>query len=166
LLPSGKDWSSLHEQSELMLRATRDALAPDARHAVETDFSVPRALERVVRRQHRDLLLVGSSPRRPRRSRTDRQTYTTTTRRPTGRERESLLTLADGGLGTRGTMLVSIQTGPPSVLLSGVYTGAGPETQLLAGAEWNSIEIADHADLSTRRVLDLRTGTLSHELAG
>jgi trehalose/maltose hydrolase-like predicted phosphorylase len=85
---------------------------------------------------------------------------------PDGRERESLLTLADGRLGTRGTMLVSNQASYPSVLLSGVYTGAGPETKLLAGPEWNSIEIVDHADLSTRRVLDLRTGTLSHELAG
>lgn len=85
---------------------------------------------------------------------------------PDGRERESLLTLADGRLGTRGTMLVSNQASHPSVLLSGVYTGAGPETQLLVGPEWNSIEIVDPADLSTRRVLDLRTGTLSHELAG
>jgi nucleotide-binding universal stress UspA family protein len=60
-LPSGLDWSSLQEQSELMLRETRGALAPDARYVVETDFSVPRALERVVRREHRDLLVVGSS---------------------------------------------------------------------------------------------------------
>jgi trehalose/maltose hydrolase-like predicted phosphorylase len=85
---------------------------------------------------------------------------------PDGRERESLLTLADGRLGTRGSMLVSNQASYPSVLLSGVYTGAGPETQLLAGPGWNSIEIVDHADLSTRRVLDLHTGTLTHELAG
>ena len=60
-LPRGMDWSSLHEQSELILKETRGALAPDARCVVETDFSVPHALERVVRREHRDLLVVGSS---------------------------------------------------------------------------------------------------------
>jgi nucleotide-binding universal stress UspA family protein len=61
-LPRGMDWFRLHEQSELMLKETRGALAPDARNVVETDFSVPRALERVVRQEHRDLLVVGSSP--------------------------------------------------------------------------------------------------------
>jgi trehalose/maltose hydrolase-like predicted phosphorylase len=85
---------------------------------------------------------------------------------PDERKHESLLTLADGRLGTRGSMPVSNQASHPSVLLSGVYTGAGPETQLLAGPGWNSIEIVAHADLSTRRVLDLHTGTLTHELAG
>ena len=37
------------------------ALAPGARTVVETDWSVPRALQRVVEREHRDLLVVGSS---------------------------------------------------------------------------------------------------------
>lgn len=32
---------------------------------VETDLAVPRALERVVRREHRDLLVVGSSRHGP-----------------------------------------------------------------------------------------------------
>jgi trehalose/maltose hydrolase-like predicted phosphorylase len=75
----------------------------------------------------------------------------------------SLLTLADGRLGTRGSMLVSDPVEDPSVLHSGVYAGQGPETQLLAGPRWNTIELADRAELPTRRVLDLRTGTLSHE---
>ena len=48
-----------------MLAEVRDSLAPDARMVVETDLSVPRALERVVRREHRDLLVVGSSRHGP-----------------------------------------------------------------------------------------------------
>jgi len=43
------------------LRETRDAIAPGARIDVETDWSVPRALERVVKREQRELLVVGSS---------------------------------------------------------------------------------------------------------
>jgi nucleotide-binding universal stress UspA family protein len=55
----------MHKQAEALLRETRDAVAPDARIDVETDSSVPRALERVVIREHRDLLVVGSSRRGP-----------------------------------------------------------------------------------------------------
>ena len=80
------------------------------------------------------------------------------------RVHESLLTLADGRLGTRGSLLVSDPAEDPSVLLSGVYAGQGPETQLLAGPRWNAIELADAPELSTRRVLDLHTGTLSQDL--
>ena len=80
------------------------------------------------------------------------------------RVHESLLTLGDGRLGTRGSLLVSDPAESPSVLLSGVYSGQGPETQLLAGPRWNTLELADAPELSTRRVLDLHTGTLSHEL--
>ena len=38
---------------------TRDAFAPKARLAVKTDFSVARALHRVVLEENRDLLVVG-----------------------------------------------------------------------------------------------------------
>jgi nucleotide-binding universal stress UspA family protein len=61
VLPGEMSWSGLHRQSETMLREIRDALALGARTSVETDFSVPRALERLTRREHRDLLVVGSS---------------------------------------------------------------------------------------------------------
>jgi nucleotide-binding universal stress UspA family protein len=56
-------WKALHKQAEALLRQTRDAIAPHARIDVETDWSVPRALERVVAREHRDLLVLGSSRR-------------------------------------------------------------------------------------------------------
>ena len=80
------------------------------------------------------------------------------------RVHESLLTLGDGRLGTRGSLLVSNPAEDPSVLLSGVYAGQGPESQLLGGPRWNTIELADAPELSTRRVLDLHTGTLSQDL--
>jgi nucleotide-binding universal stress UspA family protein len=64
-VPRELGWTGMHKQAEAMLRETRNAVAPDARIDVETDWSVPRALERVVRRERRDLLVVGSSRRGP-----------------------------------------------------------------------------------------------------
>jgi nucleotide-binding universal stress UspA family protein len=61
VLPAEIGWTGMRKEAERLLRETRDALAPGARIAVETDWSVPRALERVVQREHRDLLAVGSS---------------------------------------------------------------------------------------------------------
>ena len=65
VLPEEMNWKSLEKQAATMLAEVRDSLAPDARMVVETDLSVPRALERVVRREHRDLLVVGSSRHGP-----------------------------------------------------------------------------------------------------
>ena len=61
LLPRELGWKAMHKQHREYLRKTRDRYAPEARTRVETDWSVARALERVVSRQHRDLLVVGSS---------------------------------------------------------------------------------------------------------
>lgn len=61
VVPEQAGWSAMHSQSRSMLAAIRDELAPRARIAVETDFSVAHALERVAARDHRDLLVVGSS---------------------------------------------------------------------------------------------------------
>jgi nucleotide-binding universal stress UspA family protein len=65
VLPAEIGWTAMREEAERVLRETRDAVAPGARIVVETDWSVPRALERVVEREHRDLLVVGSSRRGP-----------------------------------------------------------------------------------------------------
>ena len=65
VLPSGVDWKSVERQARATLGQTRDAFAPAARLDVETDLSVPRALQRVVRREHRDLLVLGSSRHAP-----------------------------------------------------------------------------------------------------
>ena len=61
VVPAEVGWSALHKQAEELLRETRESVAPSARIVVETDWSVPRALGRVVAREHRDLLVVGSS---------------------------------------------------------------------------------------------------------
>lgn len=61
VLPEGMDWASLRRQARAALEAARDSLAPGARIDIETGLSVPRALHRVIRRERRDLLVVGSS---------------------------------------------------------------------------------------------------------
>lgn len=65
VLPAGLDWESVRQQARSMLADVRDELAPDARLAVETDLSVARGLHRVIEREHRDLLVVGSSRHAP-----------------------------------------------------------------------------------------------------
>lgn len=65
VLPAEIGWTGMRREAERVLRGTRDAVAHGARIVVQTDWSVPRALERVVQREHRDLLVVGSSRRGP-----------------------------------------------------------------------------------------------------
>ncbi len=63
LLPSPPELNaaSLRKESRRILRQTRDSFAPGARTVTASDHSVARSLQRVVRRHHRDLLVVGSS---------------------------------------------------------------------------------------------------------
>ena len=63
--PVGVGWKDVRKQAHAALADLRDAVMPEARIAVRTDVSVPRALRRVVAREHRDLLVVGSSPKAP-----------------------------------------------------------------------------------------------------
>jgi nucleotide-binding universal stress UspA family protein len=65
VLPRGMDWTSLRKDAEKTLKEVRDSDASGARIVAETDLSVPRALHRVLRREHRDLLVVGSSRHAP-----------------------------------------------------------------------------------------------------
>jgi nucleotide-binding universal stress UspA family protein len=65
LPPTGISWKSLRKQAEAGLAQIRDHVMPDARVTVRTDISVARALRSVVARQHRDLLVVGSSHKAP-----------------------------------------------------------------------------------------------------
>jgi nucleotide-binding universal stress UspA family protein len=60
VLPREVGWRSVRSQAREMLIGTRDALAPGARLVVESDAVMWRALHRVARREHRDLLAVGS----------------------------------------------------------------------------------------------------------
>jgi nucleotide-binding universal stress UspA family protein len=65
LPPTGISWKSLRQQADSALAQIRDHVMPDARVTVRTDISVARALRSVVARQHRDLLVVGSSHKAP-----------------------------------------------------------------------------------------------------
>lgn len=113
--------------------------------------------DQIRRRRHRELPLVDTDPA---------WTLVIDGEEPgLERVREALLTLADGRLGTRGSVIVEDPDGRPSVLLSGIYAGAGADTTLLHGPGWNSVAIAGAAGLEPRRILDLHTGTLSQQLA-
>jgi nucleotide-binding universal stress UspA family protein len=59
-MPSDMSWKSLRKEAERKLREVRDSHAPHARIVAESDVSIPRALHRVVRAHHRDLLVLGS----------------------------------------------------------------------------------------------------------
>ncbi len=78
---------------------------------------------------------------------------------------ESLLTLADGRVGTRGSPLMEHPAATPAVLAAGVYQGEGPETELAPCANWTQLSGELPLDPLLRRRLDLRTGVLRHELA-
>ena len=62
---SGMSWEELRRQAATNLAQTRDSLLPGARTSTITDVSVARGLERVVAREHRDVLVLGSSPDGP-----------------------------------------------------------------------------------------------------
>jgi nucleotide-binding universal stress UspA family protein len=63
--PPELNYASLRKESQRILRDTRDSCAPGARTVSASDHSVARSLQRVVRRHHRDLLVVGSSRQGP-----------------------------------------------------------------------------------------------------
>jgi trehalose/maltose hydrolase-like predicted phosphorylase len=79
------------------------------------------------------------------------------------RVHESLLTLADGSLGTRGAPLFDHPAGEPGVVAAGRYVGEGPETALAECPPWATLGRPLPADASVRRELDLRTGVLRED---
>ena len=78
------------------------------------------------------------------------------------RVQESLLTLADGRLGTRGAPLFDHSEAAPGVLLSGVYVGQGPATRLASCPDWTRLG-AQPASSQVSRRLDLATGVLRED---
>lgn len=61
LVPREMGWTTMPKQARAMLAQTRDSLAPRARVVVQRGASVWRALREVVRREHRDVLVIGSA---------------------------------------------------------------------------------------------------------
>ncbi len=81
------------------------------------------------------------------------------------RARASLLTLADGCIGTSGSALLDHVATPPRVLTGGIYEGKGSQSRLLKGPVWSTIMGGRASDGTLRRVLDLRSGVLVEELS-
>ncbi len=75
------------------------------------------------------------------------------------RVHESLLTIADGRLGTRGSPLFKDPSSAPAVLLSGAYTGEGAATQLAVAPSWMEV-FPVRPKHAVMRALDLFTGLL------
>jgi trehalose/maltose hydrolase-like predicted phosphorylase len=80
------------------------------------------------------------------------------------RVRESLLTLADGNFGTRGSREEGGDGSDPLVLAEGVYAST-PDGMpaLLPAPSWSELAIEMAQPVKERRVLDLRTGVLLRE---
>jgi nucleotide-binding universal stress UspA family protein len=146
VMPSGMSWTSLRKEAEGMLRDVRDSLAPGARIVAETDLSIPRALHRVVRRDHRDLLVVGSSRHAPE----GRVRIGKRTRQLLGHF-ECALAIAPRGLQTR-----------PSFGMGRIGVGyeGGPESDAALGLA-GSIAVAAGAELHVRGVVDDRIRVLT-----
>jgi trehalose/maltose hydrolase-like predicted phosphorylase len=73
---------------------------------------------------------------------------------------ESLLTIADGCLGTRGSPLFTDPSTAPAVLLNGAYTGDGHSTQLAIAPPWTELLSISPEHRAVTRTLDLATGLL------
>ncbi|MGA2321110.1 MAG: glycosyl hydrolase family 65 protein [Solirubrobacteraceae bacterium] len=78
---------------------------------------------------------------------------------------ESLLALADGYLGTRGSVLAPRRDSAPAVLLAGVYRGDGEHSELQPAPLWNRLALP-RSERPVRRVLDLHSGLLCQEIPG
>jgi len=81
------------------------------------------------------------------------------------RAHEAMLTLADGAIGTNGSLLLAHPATAPRVLAMGLYDGEGTETELLPCPVWT--QLAGELEPSDRvqRLLDLRTGLLHQQLS-
>jgi trehalose/maltose hydrolase-like predicted phosphorylase len=76
----------------------------------------------------------------------------------------TLLTLADGMIGTSGSPVGSDMAARPRVLAAGLYAGDGAETELAPCPVWTHLdgELPPHVWLERR--LDMRTGTLRQRI--
>ena len=80
------------------------------------------------------------------------------------RAHESLLTIADGRMGTNGSPLLAHPASRPEVLAAGCYAGIAPADGLMAAPLWERLygEPLDPSGL--RRVLDMRAGLLEESM--
>jgi trehalose/maltose hydrolase-like predicted phosphorylase/beta-phosphoglucomutase-like phosphatase (HAD superfamily) len=79
------------------------------------------------------------------------------------RVHESLLTLADSRIGTRGAPLLAHPAAQPGVVAAGVYTGEGSAVDLVHAPDWTRLRGRLPEQPTLRRRLDLRAGLLRQE---
>lgn len=81
---------------------------------------------------------------------------------------ESVLTLADGRFGTRGSPFWEHEDpiATPRMLASGVFAGEAREARLVSGPRWNHLPAQAGEGQDLRRTLDLRGGTLEQVQGG
>ena len=75
----------------------------------------------------------------------------------------SLLTIADGVIGTSGSPVGSHPAARPRVLAAGLYEGEGPDSELVSCPVWTRLDGELSQEWFERR-LDLRTGLLREQL--
>jgi hypothetical protein len=76
---------------------------------------------------------------------------------------DTWLAMVDGVVGTLGSPLAAYVPARREVLVAGVYSGTGPDSDLVRSPDWTRLAGALVADGTVRRVLDLRTGFVHHE---
>ena len=78
---------------------------------------------------------------------------------------ETLLTMADGTIGTSGAPLLSHPSAAPGVVVGGLYRGEGPTADLLEAPRWERLGPATAADEHVWRAFDLHSGVLAERVA-
>ena len=78
--------------------------------------------------------------------------------------RDARLAMVDGVTGTLGSPLVDYPPAKGGVLVAGVYRGTGAESYPLDAPNWTRLAGHLDAERPMRRVLDLRTGLVHHDL--
>jgi trehalose/maltose hydrolase-like predicted phosphorylase len=80
--------------------------------------------------------------------------------------RESMLSLVDGRMGTRGSLVAPNGASSPAVLLAGAYRGEGEESALQPAPLWNRLSLRTRDSGPPTRVLDLHAGLLRQTFPG
>jgi trehalose/maltose hydrolase-like predicted phosphorylase len=80
--------------------------------------------------------------------------------------RESLLSLADGRMGTRGSLIAPNGASSPAVVLAGAYRGEGEQSTLQPAPLWNRLSLRVRDAGPPRRVLELHAGLLWQRFLG
>ncbi len=124
-------WTGLQKEAERLLARTRDEVAHEALTEVVTSGSVPRALEHLVEREHRDLLVLGSSHKGP----AGRVQISTLTRQLLGSLTCALAVAPRGFAGTATERLARVGVGYDASPESGAALSVASSIARGAGAQ-------------------------------